>query len=113
MADGILGAVPLYRHYTSWESTDDAQIDGYIYPVSSRVSGYVTRVMADDNQYIEAGTVLVRLDPKDYEVAAANANATLANDQASAAAVCDAGRSRLALAAHGHHPRGGRRPQHG
>ena len=83
----IVGAVPLYRHYTSWESTDDAQIDGYIYPVSSRVSGYVTRVMADDNQYIEAGTVLVRLDPKDYEVAAANADATLANDQASAAAL--------------------------
>jgi membrane fusion protein (multidrug efflux system) len=80
-------AVLLYRHYAAWESTDDAQIDGYIYPVSSRVTGYVTRVMVDDNQYVKAGTVLVRLDPKDYEVALANANATLANDQASAAAL--------------------------
>ncbi len=83
----IVSAVLLYRHYTAWESTDDAQIDGYIYPVSSRVSGYVTRVMVDDNQYVEAGTVLVQLDPKDYDVALANAKATLANDQANAAAL--------------------------
>ena len=46
-------AVLLYRHFAAWESTDDAQIDGYIYPVSSRVSGYVTRVAVDDNQYVE------------------------------------------------------------
>lgn len=79
-------AVLLYRHFAAWESTDDAQIDGYIYPVSSRVSGYVTRVVVDDNQYVEAGTVLAQLDPKDYDVAVANAKATLANDEASAAA---------------------------
>jgi membrane fusion protein, multidrug efflux system len=83
----IVGGVLLYRHYAAWESTDNAQIDGYIYPVSPRVSGYVTRVMVDDNQYVEAGTVLVRLDPKDYEVAVTNAKATLANDQASGAAL--------------------------
>lgn len=79
-------ATLLYLHFAAWESTDDAQIDGYIYPASSRVSGYVTQVRVDDNQYVEAGTVLVQLDPKDYEVAVANAKATLANDQASAAA---------------------------
>ncbi|HMD98567.1 MAG TPA: HlyD family secretion protein [Terriglobia bacterium] len=83
----IVVAVPLYRHFTAWESTDDAEIDGYIYPVSSRVTGYVTRVRVDDNQYVEAGTVLVQFDPKDYEVALANAKATLANDQAGAAAL--------------------------
>jgi len=79
-------SIPLYRYYTAWESTDDAQIDGYIYPVSSRVTGYVTRVTVDDNQYVEAGTVLAQLDPKDYQVALANSKATLANDQASAVA---------------------------
>ena len=79
--------VMLYRYLVAWESTDDAQIDGYIYPVSSRVSGYVNRVLVDDNQYVEAGTVLVQLDPKDYEVAVANAKATAANDQANAAAL--------------------------
>jgi membrane fusion protein, multidrug efflux system len=80
-------SIQLYRSYAAWESTDDAQIDGYIYPVNSRISGYVTRVTVDDNQYVEAGTVLVQLDPKDYEVAVANAKAVLANDQASAAAI--------------------------
>jgi membrane fusion protein (multidrug efflux system) len=77
----------VYRlYYAPWESTDDAQIDGYIYPVNSRVQGFVTRVMVDDNQYVEAGTVLVQLDPKDFEVAVANAKAVLANDEASATA---------------------------
>ena len=80
-------SVLLYRHFVAWESTDDAQIDGYIYPVNSRIPGYVTRVTVDDNQYVEAGTVLVQLDPKDYEVAVANAKATLANDRANAAAL--------------------------
>src|SRR5215467_7953629 len=82
----IVGVVLLYFYFTSYESTDDAQIDGYIYPVSSRVAGYVTRVTVDNNQYVEAGTVLAQLDPKDFEVAVANAKSTLANDQASAAA---------------------------
>jgi membrane fusion protein, multidrug efflux system len=76
-----------YWRSLQWESTDNAQIDGFIYPVSSRVSGHVARVMVDENQYVEAGTVLAELDPKDYEVAIASARATLANDEASAAAL--------------------------
>jgi membrane fusion protein (multidrug efflux system) len=83
----IVVGILLYRHYAAWESTDDAQIDGYIYPVSARVGGYVTRVMVDDNQFVKAGTVLAQLDPKDYEVAVANAKAAWANGQASAAAL--------------------------
>lgn len=82
----IVVSVLLYRHFAAWESTDDAQIDGYIYPVSSRVTGYVVRVTVDNNQYVEAGTVLVQLDPEDYKVALANARANLVNDQANAAA---------------------------
>ena len=83
----IAAGIRLYQYLQLWESTDDAQIDGYIYPVSSRVSGYVTRVAVDDNQYVEAGTVVAQLDPKDYEVAVANAKATWANDRSSAAAL--------------------------
>lgn len=79
-------ATLLYLHFAAWESTDDAEIDGYVYPVSARVSGYVTEVRVDNNQRVEAGTVLVQLDPKDYDVGVANAKATLANDKASAAA---------------------------
>jgi len=83
----IVASILLYRHFAAWESTDDAEVDGYIYPVSSRVSGYVTRVTVDDNQYVEVGTVLAELDPQDYKVALANARAALLNDQASAAAL--------------------------
>jgi membrane fusion protein (multidrug efflux system) len=73
-----------YRYYAGWESTDDAQIDGYVNPISSRVSGYITNVYVDDNQYVKAGTLLAKIDPKDYEVSVASAQATLANDQATA-----------------------------
>jgi membrane fusion protein, multidrug efflux system len=76
----------LFRYFTLYESTDDAQIDGYIYPISPRVAGFVTRVTVDNNQYVEAGTVLAQLDPKDFEVAVAETKSTFANDQANAAA---------------------------
>jgi membrane fusion protein (multidrug efflux system) len=82
----IPAAVLLYRYLASYESTDDAEIDGYIYPVSSRVPGYVVRVTADNNQFVQAGTVLVQLDSKDYDVAVANARATLANVRAASEA---------------------------
>jgi membrane fusion protein (multidrug efflux system) len=83
----ITAGVVVYRQFAGRESTDDAQIDGYIFPISARVSGYATRVLVDNNQRVEVGTVLVQLDPRDYEVAVATAKATLANDQASAAAL--------------------------
>src|SRR5882724_2787289 len=80
-------AAATYYYFGGWESTDDAQIDGYINPLSSRVAGYVTHVYVDDNQYVKAGTLLAQIDPKDYEVAVASAEATLANDQATADAI--------------------------
>jgi len=78
----VAAGVLLYLRSARWESTDNAQIDGYIYPVTSRVSGYVQRVMVNDNQFVQAGTVLVQLDPTDYEVAVATARATMANQEA-------------------------------
>ena len=85
----VLAAVGgvLYWRSTIWESTDNAQIDGFIFPISARVQGHVTQVMVDDNQYVHAGTVLVQLDPKDYEVAVAVAKGNLTHSQASAAAL--------------------------
>jgi len=74
----------LWRYFNSYESTDDAQADVHLYPVSARVSGYVVKVNVDDNQWVEKGTVLVEIDPKDYEVAVAQARANLANAQATA-----------------------------
>ena len=82
----VLAAVAAftYHYYAGWESTDDAQVDGYINPITSRVAGYITNVYVDDNQYVKAGTLLAQIDPKDYEVAVASAQANLANDQATA-----------------------------
>src|SRR4029077_5631338 len=78
----IVGGVFLWRYLSSYESTDDAQADVHLYPVSARVSGYVVRVNVDDNQWVEKGTVLVEIDPKDYEVAVAQAQANLNNAEA-------------------------------
>jgi membrane fusion protein (multidrug efflux system) len=74
----------LWHYLSGYESTDDAQADVHLYPVSARVSGYVVRVDVDDNQWVEKGKVLVEIDPKDYEVAVAQAQANLANAEATA-----------------------------
>jgi membrane fusion protein (multidrug efflux system) len=80
----LVGGVFLWRYLSSYESTDDAQADVHLYPVSARVSGYVVKVNVDDNQWVEKGTVLVEIDPKDYEVAVAQAQANLGNAEATA-----------------------------
>ena len=84
IAVALVAGVFLWRYLSSYESTDDAQADVHLYPVSARISGYVVRVNVDDNQWVEKGTVLVEIDPKDYEVAVAQAQANLANAEATA-----------------------------
>jgi membrane fusion protein (multidrug efflux system) len=69
-----------------WESTDDAEIDGHIYPISARVAGQVTRVNYDDGQVVHKGDVLVQIDPTDYQVALARAQADYQDSQAQAEA---------------------------
>jgi membrane fusion protein (multidrug efflux system) len=66
-----------WRYFAVRESTDDAQIDGHVNPVAPRVGGTVLAVLVQDNQLVEKGTLLLRIDPKDYEVAAARAQADL------------------------------------
>jgi len=80
----VVGSVLLWRYLNRFESTDDAQVDVHLYPVSARISGYVIKVNVDDNQYVQAGTVLVEIDPKDYELAVNQARADLANAEATA-----------------------------
>src|SRR6266446_4563600 len=82
----LAAAAVLWRHYAGWESTDDAQIDGHINPISPRVGGQVISVKVENNQYVEAGAVLVELDPKDYQVALDRAQAEYANALAMAQA---------------------------
>jgi membrane fusion protein (multidrug efflux system) len=71
-----------YWHSTFTEDTDDAQVDGNLYQVSSRVSGQVIKVYVDDNQQVQAGQILAEIDPKDYQVALEQAQANLAQAQA-------------------------------
>ena len=67
------------------ESTDDAQVDGHIVAVSSRVGGTVGAVKVEDNQHVAAGTVLVEVDPRDHRIAQQRAEADLADAQAALA----------------------------
>lgn len=83
----VLGALAvggffLYGYLDSYESTDDAQVDGHINSVSSRIAGTVTNVYVEDNAYVKTGQVLVALDPRDYVVAREQAEASLAQSQA-------------------------------
>jgi membrane fusion protein (multidrug efflux system) len=82
----VLGGILAWRYFSSYQSTDDAQIDGHINPISPRVSGHVIKLNVNDNQYVQAGTVLVEIDPTDFELAVARAKATLADAVAAAAA---------------------------
>jgi len=68
------------------ETTDDAQVDAHVTQISSRVGGTVTKVAIEDNQPVEAGAILVELDPRDYQVAVEKARAELADAEASAVA---------------------------
>jgi membrane fusion protein (multidrug efflux system) len=82
----VAAGIFIWHYYSVRESTDDAQVDGHITPISSRVSGTVTALHFQDNQYVEAGAVLVELDPRDYQVAVDRARAELADAEAAAAA---------------------------
>src|SRR5271155_3528867 len=69
----------------AWESTDDAQVDGHIMPLSARINGYVREAPVIEGQIVHAGDVLVTIDPADYRIALEQARATFEDAQASAA----------------------------
>ncbi|MDQ2844201.1 MAG: HlyD family secretion protein [Acidobacteriota bacterium] len=76
----VLGAAGLlyWLHARQFESTDDAQVDGHLNPISARVDGTIIRVYVDDNETVKAGDPLVDLDPRDYQAALDQALAQLA-----------------------------------
>ncbi len=83
----LVGGVILWHYFSGFESTDDAQVDVHLYPVSARISGYVQAVHVGDNQYVQEGATLVEIDPEDYQVAVARAQANLETAEASARAL--------------------------
>ena len=72
----------LWRYLNTYESTDDAQVDGHIDAISARISGNIIDVQAEDEKYVKAGDVLVRIDPRDYQAAVDKAEADLADAEA-------------------------------
>ncbi len=82
----LVGVALLWIHSSHWEDTDDAQVDGHIYSISTRISGHVSKVYFDDNQPVQAGAILAEIDPSDYQVSVARAQADYQDSLAQAQA---------------------------
>jgi len=74
----------LYLYYRNRVSTDDAQVDGHLIAMAPRIPGTIAEVLIHDNQPVKAGDVLVKIDPRDYQAHADQAQAALEAAQARA-----------------------------
>jgi membrane fusion protein (multidrug efflux system) len=72
----------LILYLRSYESTDDAQVDGHLNAVSTRVMGTVQQVYVEDGQVVTAGQLLVELDPRDLQNTLLQAKASYASAEA-------------------------------
>jgi membrane fusion protein, multidrug efflux system len=78
----VIGAISFWIYSNTYESTDDAQVDGHLNGITARIDGEVIAVHAEENQSVKAGDLLVELDPRDYQVALEQAQAQLLKAQA-------------------------------
>jgi membrane fusion protein, multidrug efflux system len=84
----LLGAVlaavgySYWRYAQTYETTDDAQVDGHLNGISARIAGTITSVLVDENQFVKAGDLVAEIDPSDYQLALNEAQAQLAQKQA-------------------------------
>jgi membrane fusion protein, multidrug efflux system len=79
----VVGALLFWWHSTYYEDTDDAQVDGNLIQISSRIVGHVKAVDVDQNQSVDADKILVEIDPADYETALQQAQANMEAAEAS------------------------------
>jgi membrane fusion protein (multidrug efflux system) len=91
-------AIKTFIYSRGHESTDNAQVDGHIVPVLSKVGGYVTAVLVQDNDSVREGQTLVRIDDSEYRVKVAQADADLAAAQSAAGGRQFTGQSQAAVA---------------
>jgi len=95
----VLGGLWTWQQLSTYERTDDAQIDGHVIPVSARISGAVDHVYVENTQFVKPGTLLAALDVRDFDVAVEKALADLSQAKAQAASAqadYQAGRAKLA-----------------
>jgi membrane fusion protein (multidrug efflux system) len=78
----LLGAIAFWLHSRTYESTDDAQVDGHLNGITSRVDGVIKAVYVEENQSVQAGQLIAEMDPRDYQVALEQAQAQLLKAQA-------------------------------
>ena len=78
----VLGALGFWLYSRTYESTDDAQVDGHLDGITARIDGDAKAVRVEENQSVQAGDLLIELDPRDYEVAVEQARAQLLKAQA-------------------------------
>jgi membrane fusion protein (multidrug efflux system) len=85
-AIAVAGASLWWVYSQNYESTDDAQIEGHLDLVSARISGTVTYINpgVENNQFVEAGTLMMELDPRDYAAELEHAKANLDTSSAEA-----------------------------
>src|SRR5580704_8079146 len=71
----LVAAAGWYFYSQGYEDTDDAQVDGHLNPIASRIDGTIQAVHVDDNQAVQTGALLAELDPSDDQVALQQAQA--------------------------------------
>lgn len=94
----LIWGVKTFIYSQAHESTDNAQVDGHIVPVLAKVGGYVTAVSVQDNDSVQSGKTLVRIDDAEYKVKVAQADADLAAAQSTAGGRQFTGQSQAAVA---------------
>jgi membrane fusion protein (multidrug efflux system) len=78
----LIGGTRLWTYLDTYESTDDAQIDGHVAPISARIEGTIAHVYVQDTDYVKAGALIAEIDPRDQQTALASARANLAQAKA-------------------------------
>jgi membrane fusion protein (multidrug efflux system) len=78
----VLGGGYWWFYMRGRVSTDDAYVMAHTASISSRIDGNVSDVFVDNDEHVDKGQVLVRLDPRDYQVAVDKAQAVLAKMEA-------------------------------
>ena len=74
---GIIAALNYFNYATTYESTDDAYIEGHNIQISPKISGNIIKVLVNDNQKVKKGQILAEIDPADYKVKCDQAEARL------------------------------------
>ena len=78
----LVGVIGFWLYSRTYESTDDAQVDGHVNGITARIDGVIKAVYVEENQSIQAGQLVAEMDPRDYQVALEQAQAQFLKAQA-------------------------------